>query len=233
MELRTDVLTKNIRLAALVVLILPLFAIQGVSADRSQIKHVLLISVDGLHQSDLTWYVSKNPSSELAKLVKGGMEYSNAHASVPSDSDPGGTALMTGGDPRATGVYYDVSYNHHTYEAGTTSCTGPTGGDVVYDSPDDRNATRLDAGQNIPGIDSNPALIMKMTNKPQTLLNASTFPVDPVTCKPIYPHSYLKVNTIFEVAKAAGMTTAWSDKHPIYESFNGPSGNGINDFFCP
>ncbi len=208
---------------------------QGFDRDGkgSDIKHVLLISVDGLHQSDIDWYVSNHPNSEIAKLVQGGAEFTNAHTSDPSDSDPGGTALMTGGDPRTTGVYYDVEYNHATYEAGTTSCHGPTGGDIVYDSPDDLNVTRLDAGQNIPGLDSNPALIMNMTGTPQTLLVPSTFPVDPVTCQPIPPHSYLKVNTMFEVAKAAGLLTAWSDKHPVYESFNGPSGNGLDDFFAP
>jgi hypothetical protein len=195
---------------------------------------VLLISVDGLHQSDLAWYVQHHPDSAFATLVRGGMEFTNAHTAVPSDSDPGATALMTGGDPRATGVYYDVAYNHATYEAGTRSCHGqPTGGDVVYDSPDDLNASRLDAGQNIPGIDQNPAKILNMTGHPQTLLVPSTFPVDPATCEPIWPHSYLKVNTIFEVAKAAGMRTAWSDKHPVYESFNGPSGRGIDDLFTP
>lgn len=204
------------------------------AADTNQTKHVLLISVDGLHQSDLQWYVKNHPGSTLATMVNGGLEFTNAHTPVPSDSDPGGTALMTGGDPRSTGVYYDVSYNHKTYEAGTTSCNGqPTGGDVVYDSPDDKNVSRLDAGQNIPGIDQNPARIMNMTANPQTVLVPSTFPVNPVNCQPIWPHSYLKVNTMFEVAKAAGMHTAWSDKHPVYESFNGPSGHGINDLFTP
>jgi hypothetical protein len=203
-------------------------------ADRpSQIQHVLLISVDGMHQSDLDWYVAQHPGSELAKLAGGGAVYSNNHTSDPSDSDPGGTALMTGGDPRATGVYYDVEYNHSTYEAGTSSCTGPTGGDVIYDSPDDIDASRLDAGQGIPGLAGDPSKIMQMTGNPQQVLNSATFPVDPKTCQPIWPHSYLQVNTIFEVAKAAGMRTAWSDKHPVYESFNGPSGNGIDDLFTP
>ncbi|MBV9599248.1 MAG: alkaline phosphatase family protein [Chloroflexi bacterium] len=205
----------------------------AVAARQDQVKHVLLISVDGLHQSDLEWYVGKHPSSELAKLTRRGAEFSNAHTSDPSDSDPGGTALMTGGDPRTTGVYYDVEYNHDVYEAGTTRCTGPTGGDVIYDSPDDLDATRLDAGQHIAGIDQNPALIMNMTATPQTLLNPGTFPVSATTCQPISPHSYLAVNTIFEIAKAAGLRTAWSDKHPVYESFNGPSGHGIDDLFAP
>src|ERR1700761_6699991 len=200
---------------------------------HARVQHVLLISVDGLHQSDLDWYVANHPDSELAKLTAGGAEYSNAITSDPSDSDPGGTALMTGGDPRATGVYYDVEYNHDLYEAGTTTSTGPTGADVIYDSPDDIDDTRLDAGQGIPGLQSDPSKIVQMTGNPQTVLNPATFPVDPKSCQPIWPHSYLKVNTMFEVAKGAGLRTAWSDKHPVYESFNGPSGTGIDDLFTP
>src|ERR1700761_4643749 len=200
---------------------------------HARVQHVLLISVDGLHQSDLDWYVANHPDSELAKLTAGGAEFSDAHTSDPSDSDPGGTALMTGGDPRATGVYYDVEYNHNLYEAGTTSCHGPTGADVIYDSPDDLDDTRLDAGQGIPGLETDPAKIMQMTGNPQTVLNPATFPVDPKSCQPIWPHSYLKVNTMFEVAKSEGLRTAWSDKHPVYESFNGPSGTGIDDLFTP
>ncbi|MGC2034611.1 MAG: alkaline phosphatase family protein [Thermoplasmata archaeon] len=195
---------------------------------------MLLISVDGLHQSDLEWYVQNYPDSELALLVRGGIEFSNAHTPVPSDSYPGTIALMTGGDPGVTGIYYDDAYDQNVYPAGTTSCHGqPTGGAVTYDSPDDLNSSRLDAGQNIPGIDQNPALIMDMTSNPQTLLNVSTFPVDAATCQPIWPHSYLKVNTIFDVAKAAGLRTAWADKHPAYEILDGPSGNGIDDLFTP
>jgi hypothetical protein len=205
----------------------------AVAGRPNQIRHVLLISVDGMHQSDLEWYVAQHPDSVLAQLADKGAEYFRNRTSDPSDSDPGGTALMTGGDPRATGVYYDVEYNHATYEAGTTSCTGPTGGDVIYDSPDDINVNELDAGQGISGLDGDPSKIMQMTGDPKQVLVPGTFPVDPQTCQPIWPHSYLKVNTIFEVAKAAGMRTAWSDKHPVYESFNGPSGKGIDDLFTP
>src|SRR6266566_1577253 len=50
------------------------------SPGKARVKHVLLISVDGLHQSDLEWYVANHPSSELAKLVHGGAEFGNAHA---------------------------------------------------------------------------------------------------------------------------------------------------------
>src|SRR5271166_4122580 len=64
------------------------------------IAHVLLISVDGLHQSDLEWYVSNHPGSALAKLDGGGAEYSSAHTPIPSDSFPGMIAQVTGGNPR-------------------------------------------------------------------------------------------------------------------------------------
>src|SRR6201992_381034 len=71
------------------------------------IQHVLLISVDGMHQSDLNWYVAHYPGSELARLATGGAEYTGAQTTDPSDSDPGGTGIMTGGDPKVTGIYYD------------------------------------------------------------------------------------------------------------------------------
>jgi hypothetical protein len=203
----------------------------GGGGDHHAIKHVLLISVDGLHQSDLDWYVAHYPGSELAKLTNGGAQYTSAHTPVPSDSDPGMTAQMTGGNPRTTGVYYDVEYSHALFPPGTTSCTGtPPGANVVYDSPDDIDVTRLDAGQGLTGL---PGSILNMTSTPQDLLVPSTFPVDPATCQPIAPNQYLKVNTIFNVAHDHGLLTAWSDKHPVYTSFNGPSGNGITDSFDP
>ena len=54
------------------------------SADgHTQIQHVLLISVDGMHQSDLDWYVANHPNSELARLATGGAEYTNAQTPGP------------------------------------------------------------------------------------------------------------------------------------------------------
>jgi hypothetical protein len=76
---------------------------------------------------------------------------------------------------------------------------------------------------------------MNLTPHPQSGLNPATFPVDPSTCQPIMPWDYLKVNSIFQVIHGAGMRTAWSDKHAIYTSFNGPGSGGmsIDDFFAP
>jgi hypothetical protein len=247
MDRRTRLLVGKIAVPSLLIvamMILPSASAQGAGIgpagwgpspwNGSPIKHVLLISVDGLHQSDLEWFVHTYPNSEIATLVRGGMEYNNAHTQVPSDSFPGTVSLMTGGTPNVTGVYYDDAYDQDVDAPGTTSCNGqPTGGAVIYDSPDDLNSSMLDAGQNIPGIAQNPALIMDMTGNPQTVLNASTFPVNPVTCQPIWPSAYLQVNTIFNVAHNAGLLTAWADKHPAYEILDGPSGNGVDDLFTP
>ncbi len=214
-------------------------------------KHVLLISVDGMHQSDLDWYIAHHPSSTLAKLTRTGSEYTNAKTSNPSDSDPGGTALMTGGNPKTTGIYYDVEYSHTTDEPGAACTPGQpaTGGDVIYDSPDDKLASVNDfinpANGTFPsfdengsifanGVDTNPAAIMNLKNDASSF-NTATFPVDPATCKNIMPWDYLGDNTIFQVIHNAGLRTAWSDKHAVYMSFNGPGSNGqsIDDYFGP
>src|SRR3974377_795480 len=108
-------------------------ASSAVAAGHTQIKHVLLISVDGMHQSDLDWYVANHPNSELARLATGGAEFTNAQTTDPSDSAPTGTGLMTGADPKLTGIYYDDEYSHGVFPPGTTKCSGPVpGGNVIY-----------------------------------------------------------------------------------------------------
>lgn len=110
------------------------------SHHRSGIQHVLLISVDGLHQQDLSWYVKHNPDSLLADLWHHGLEYSNAETPFPSDSFPGMIGQVTGGDPRVTGIYYDDTWNHDVFPAGTTNCSGPApGAEVAYTEADDIN----------------------------------------------------------------------------------------------
>ncbi len=197
----------------------------------SHVEHVLLLSVDGLHQSDLDLYVHRHPNSSLATLVSHGAEFTAAQTPVPSDSFPGMIAQVTGGNPWTTGVYYDDSYNSALLPAGTKNCSGVAlGAEVTYFEALDRDPLALDAGQGLAGL---PESILDMTGTPQDLIDPSQLPVDPTTCKPVYPHQYLRVNTIFEVARAAGLRTAWSDKHPAYEILNGPSGTGVQDLFTP
>src|SRR5690348_620771 len=209
----------------------------GGEGHSGGVRHVLLISVDGLHQQDLTWYVKNYPHSVLATLDHRGVEYSNAQTPFPSDSSPGMVAQVTGGNPRSTGIYYDDTWNHDVFPAGTTNCSGPVpGGEAAYHEAVDKNSNALDAGQGLAGL---PGSILQMTGNPVDVINPANLPVDPATCKPIYPNQYLQVNTIFNVARAHGLRTAWSDKHPAYQMFNGPSGTngpdgtGVQDYFTP
>ena len=195
------------------------------------IQHVLLLSVDGLHQQDLAWYVRQHPNSTMANLVRGGVDYPNASTPIPSDSFPGMVGQVTGGDPGVTGVYYDDTYNHALLPAGTTNCAGVKPGVEVDLTEDlDTDKASIDAGQGLSGL---PNSILNMTGNPTTLINPAKLPVDPKTCQPVYPNSYLKVNTVFNVAGAAGLRTAWSDKHPAYQILNGPAGPGVTDLFSP
>jgi hypothetical protein len=201
------------------------------NGQHESIRHVLLISVDGMHQQDLAWYVQAYPHSVLAALDHQGVEYSNAQTPFPSDSSPGMVAQVTGGDPRATGIYYDDTWNHNVFPAGTTNCSGPVpGGEAPYHEGIDKDPTRLDAGQGLAGL---PGSILQMTSNPTDVLDPAKMPVNPTTCKPIYPNQYLQVNTIFNVATQHGLRTAWSDKHPAYQMFSGPSGKAVVDYFTP
>ncbi len=197
---------------------------------------MLLISVDGLHQSDLAWYAQTHTNSTLASLLAMGVDYSDASTPFPSDSFPGMVGQATGGNPSTTGIYYDDTWNHAIFPAGTTNCTGtPPGGEVTYFEALDLNLGALDAGQGlVPATGPDPwADILQMTNDPVGVINPAQLPVDALTCSPIYPNQYLKVNTIFEVAHHHHLLTAWSDKHPAYLILSGPSGKGVDDYFTP
>jgi hypothetical protein len=195
------------------------------------IKHVLLISVDGLHQQDLSWFVRNFPDSALARLARHGLDYTRAMTPFPSDSFPGMVGQVTGGDPGVTGIYYDDTFNHDVFPAGTTNCSGPVpGAEVAYTEVDDINLNSIDAGQGLSGL---PGSILRMTGNPLNVINPANLPVNPKTCKPILPNQYIKVNTIFNVAHDHGMVTAWSDKHPAYQALSGPSGTGVDDYFTP
>jgi arylsulfatase A-like enzyme len=87
------------------------------------VDHVLMISVDGVHAVDLSNYVAAHPTSTLASLVGHGVIYSNALSSGPSDSFPGLLAFTTGGTPKSTGVFYDVSYDRELFAPGS-DCQG-------------------------------------------------------------------------------------------------------------
>jgi hypothetical protein len=184
---------------------------RAASTRRAPISHVLLLSIDGLHASDLARFVRDHPNSTLAHLSENGVTFTNASTSKPSDSFPGLLSMVTGGSPSSTGVFYDDSFDRSLSAPGSNCATKGT--EVVYDESIDFNSNALDGGGGI---------------------NPAALPLDGSKgCTPVYPHSFLQVNTVFEVVKAAGGRTAWSDKHPAYEIVNGPSGQGVDDLYTP
>ena len=128
-------------------------------------KHVLLISIDGMHAVDLancakgigTVNNGKPYCPAMAALARTGVNYVAASTSKPSDSFPGLTAIITGGSPALTGVYYDVAYSRN-YDApakttgnrvGAGPCTPfatPTGTTTEYEEGIDIDQTKVNGG---------------------------------------------------------------------------------------
>jgi Type I phosphodiesterase / nucleotide pyrophosphatase len=144
---------------------LALAASAGVSrADNDNgIQHVLLISIDGMHALDFANCsgASGGPVTcpTLAALARTGLTYTNASTSKPSDSFPGLTALATGGSPKSTGAFYDVSYDRALSPPAQTTpygipghpedCPKIIGTQVGFDEQIDIDYTKLDAGGGI------------------------------------------------------------------------------------
>ena len=76
-----------------------------------KIRHVLLISIDGMHAVDFLNCSTGGYCPNLAALAGTGVNYLNTSTSKPSDSFPGLMALVTGGSPRTYGAFYDVAYD--------------------------------------------------------------------------------------------------------------------------
>jgi hypothetical protein len=208
-----------------------------------KISHVLLLSIDGMHAVDLY-----NCSHGIAGVNNGrpycptllalshrAINYVAAVSSKPSDSFPGLAALITGGSPKSTGLYYDVAYDRSLDAPATTTGTGlaggpctafatPTGTTTDFDQGIDRDDTKLNGGA--PGAAATEGGVasidpMKLVRDPQK------------GCAPVYPWDFIRTNTIFGVVHAAGGYTAWIDKHPSYSMAGGPGGKGLDDYYSP
>ena len=209
--------------------------------DRG-IRHVLLISIDGMHALDfincakgLSGVNGGDPyCPNLAELKKTGIDYLDTSTSRPSDSFPGLMALMTGGSPRSVGAFYDDAYDRSLDPPVMTtgdglaggSCTAgaaPMGYTTEYDEGIDINQTLLNGGAPA-GVDGGISSIdpLRLDRDPA------------LGCEPIYPWNFVRTNTIFGVIHAAGGYTAWSDKHPSYSAVAGPGdGSNLDDYYAP
>jgi hypothetical protein len=209
----------------------------GRPAVEPRYQHVLVISVDGMHAIDLKNWIASHPNGNFAKLAAHGVQYPGAFTTAPSDSYPGMIAQFTGGTSKTAGLFYDDSYDRTEYpsKAFYTSqgkpdpgCVGPAGTELT-------NFEELDKSFNF-----STALVADFTGG-GTLGQVNT-QLDPDNmqrklvdgnCVPVFPHEYIRDNTVFEIIKAAGRRTVWSDKHPAYEVLAGPSGKGLDEIFAP
>jgi Type I phosphodiesterase / nucleotide pyrophosphatase len=207
--------------------------------NRNGIRHVLLISVDGMHAVDFL-DCSKGIAGanggepycpNLAALGANGVNYLETSTSKPSDSFPGLTAIVSGGSARTEGIFYDVAYDRSLNPPITTTGNGVTGvpctpGTVTgtrteYEEGIDFDQTKLNGGAPAGGDGG------------RASINPDRLPRDK-NCNPVYPWNFVRTNTIFGVVHAAGGYTAWSDKHASYLSVSGPGdGTNVDDYYAP
>ena len=190
-------------------------------------RHVLLISIDGMHAVDYANCVKAGTCPTLAALGKDGVNYTRTSTSRSSDSFPGLMALVTGGTPKTVGAFYDVAWDRVLAPPSVTTGNGLAGGSC---KPRQNNGTQTEYEEGVE-ID-------------QTKLNGGgpyTSPIDggvlsieadrlprdpfsrPMPCAPVYPWNFIRTNTIYGVIHAAGDYTAWSDKHAVYAAVSGPT----------
>ncbi len=209
-----------------------------------KIKRVLLISVDGMHAVDfqncangISTINNGQPfCPALAALGKTGINYVAANTSKTSDSFPGLTAIVTGGSPALTGIYYDVAYSRDLDAPKKTTGNGlgagpctpgaaPTGTTTEYEEGIDIDQTKVNGGA--PGAALTDGGIASIDN--DRLIR------DPANgCNPVQPWDFVRANSIFSVVHQAGGYAAWSDKHPAYASVaSGIGPSALDDFYAP
>ena len=249
-------LRVTLRIAAGIALILTMFGMPVYSQDqdngdqngngngnRNGVRHVLLLSIDGMHAVDFINCVNGISGANggrpycpnLAELKETGINYLDAYTSKPSDSFPGLMAIVSGGSPRSVGAFYDVAYDRSLDPPATTTGNGVAGspGACVKNTPPTGTTTEFDEG-----IDIDQTKLNGGAAKGDGGINSidpNKLERDPSRgCAPVYPWNFVRTNTIFGVVHAAGGYTAWSDKHPSYSSVSGPgAGSNINDYYSP
>src|SRR5689334_16070743 len=201
--------------------------------QRNKVRHVLLISVDGLHALDVSNFIQAHPSSAMAHLAAHGITYSNARTPANSDSFPGLLALVTGGSPVTSDLFYDVSYDRSYFANGDSTCSGAVGDPAPGAGQAAGRGSPIAFDESIDLYGTDPVSGLPLS---KNVINPNSLPFQIDAnghCVPVYPHSALKTNTIFEVVRGHGGVTAWADKHPAYDLVRGPSGAGLDDLYTP
>ena len=238
-------LKTAVSLAALAIpCITPAYATAPNSSSNGRIDHVLLLSIDGMHAVDFLncthGIVGINDGKpycpNLTTLSQTGVNYVGTISSRPSDSFPGLAALVTGGSPKTTGLYYDVAYDRSLAPPASSTGTGLAGGTCTpyaappgtttdFDQGTEYDDTKLNGGAPAP---------YSVTDGGIQSIDPNHLVRDPATgCQPVFPWDFVRTNTIFSVAHSAGLYTAWIDKHASYAFTAGPGGHGLDDYYSP
>jgi hypothetical protein len=223
------------------------FAAPRADQDRdeqeSRIRHVLLISIDGMHALDYENCVEAGTCPHLAALGTTGVTYTRTSTSRPSDSFPGLMALVTGGTPKTVGAFYDLAYDRvlapPTIDTGNGLVHGPCVPGVV-------NGTQTEYEE---GVDLHQSFLNGIgPGGPYSTIDGGFLSIDPLKlprdpfstpmpCAPVYPWNFIRTNTIYGVIHAAGGRTAWADKHAVYAAVSGPTGtslpSNVDDYYSP
>ena len=235
---------KLVTLLSLAVACLTVSAIaEDHNPHHGHIKRVLLISIDGMHAVDFANCangISTVNNGEpycptLAALGKTGVNYVAANTSKPSDSFPGLTAIVTGGSPALTGVYYDVAYSRNFDAPAITTGNGVAAGPCTANAPPTGTTTEYEEGIDIDQTKVNGGA------PGASLTDGGINSIDPKDCRviqqgctPVFPWEFVRANSIFSVIHKAGGYAAWSDKHPAYSSVACGFGPGaLDDFYAP
>jgi hypothetical protein len=200
-------------------------------------RHVLLISIDGMHALDLHNCTIASTCPNMAALASSGVNYARTSTSKPSDSFPGLMAIVTGGTPKLVGAYYDVAYDRVLAPPAADTGNGLLHGSCAAGRA---NGTRTEYEE---GIDIDKTLLNG--GGPYGVYDGGYKSIDPnklvrdpfKNCAPVYPWNFIRANTIFGVIHQAGGYTAWSDKHAAYSAVSGPTGtslpSNVDDYYSP
>lgn len=198
-------------------------------------RHVLLISIDGMHALDFRNCVARRTCPNLAALGARGVTYTRTTTSMPSDSFPGLMALVSGGTPRTVGAYYDVAYDRVLAPPQHTTGNGVAGGRCMAGVPNG-TTTEYEEGIDLDQSKLNGGGPYGVTDGGIQSIDPTRLPRDPANgCAPVYPWNFVRTNTIYGVIHAAKGYTAWSDKHPAYASVSGPgdAASNVDDYYSP
>ncbi len=115
-----------------------------------------------------------------------------------------------------------------------SNCKDGPGTETLYAENLGLNPHSIDSGNSASLTGLNSAVAIDPNNLPGKLVNGS--------CRPLWPHYFIRSNTVFGVIHARHLRTAWSDKHAAYDIINGNDpetqpangpGTNVDDFFAP